>query len=859
MAAAERPDQIFEDDPPALRTALAMLKAGLRPVPIHPGKKRPIGEGWGLRKHTAASLRAEWERNPEAGVGILLGDDGDGGGVIDFEVDDAELARDVLPRIFPSGLPDTLRFVSNLGPHYLLRYDPRLAAYGQTIIKGWIEDGEVKGNGNYLGVEFRIGTIDPASPVQEQTVVPPTPRTDGTPRQWVGPGETLLIPEAAFDDLGRILPIPESVFDDLDRYATTSGLACDPPEPALDPPKPTRSRGTVAKAPSPQWDAEAVKRAILPGALDLVKGWGLEITGKKETAKGFIACRAFDRTDNDPSAGFNVRTGVYTDRKTGTDLSIFDLAVALRIYLDLQTAINSLGHQFKVPPRPIIEGSDGFEGTSYLSSSRNGHVPDLHPWKPPRLKQSVAAEPFPLDVLPLSLGDLCREGANAVQCPADYFGAASLAFAGGVIGLSVNLMVKGHYQESPNLYLAIVGPPGKKKSPVLKILGWPLYAIDRDLREAHQLEMKDYKEERRQYESAKKKGEAGEEPEQPIQVQLTLDDTTREAVAQVHSENPRGLVLVKDELTSLVASLDAYRAGKGDDKQFWLKVNSGSWVKVNRKGTKDALIIGRPCITIVGGLTPDMLPFIKSERDDGWLDRILFAYPEPIALSNWTNAVIPDGLLEEWSSAIRRLWARQMVKDDGGRLRPYFVQMEGGAIHLWEEWINAHRKEQSDPDFPKSLEGPWTKMEGFAARLALILSQLHQAYDPTDECPPRNVSPLDIWGARKLADYFKAHFRRAKVDLIGRLDIPDDCGAMLKWLRYSRRESFSERDAKLNFPGRFGTNPLALSDTAEWLVRRGCIRPKAIESKGVGRPHSLVYEVNPYLHGIDPNEDQEQN
>jgi hypothetical protein len=832
MVAAEK-SKVLPDDPPALKTALSLLTKDLWPIPIHPPGttigvlkdgspkiskgKEPIGDSWGLTKHTPETLRALFTAIPTANLGIKLGKEG---GVIDIEADgDPEIAKATLEALFGGEEIVTVGWSSTRGFHLLFRYDIRLERY-KAIIKGdWLP-----------GLEIRVGAIG-STGQQYQSVCPPSRSADGEPRRWNGHAEIGELPDTFFAYLDCHMP----------RVVA----------PKIPPPRILKFTGPI---PSGTWDKDDVLEAARPHFKDLATEWGVKFTGKIFDGS-WAECHAIDRPDRTPSAGLNLQSGVYHDFGTETPgLSFFNLGLSLGAFPDFPTAVNSLGSKLAVPPVKTNEGSDGSEGKRYKNSSSNGHLVEAPVWKPPRLKQDISAEPFPLDVLPTSLAEFCREGAAAVQCPVDYFGAASVAFAGAAIGLSVNLTVKAHYTEAPNLYLAIVGPPGKKKSPVLKILARPLYAIDREMREAYRVQMGEYEEERREFEVAKKKGDAGEAPDHPIQVQLTLDDTTREAVAQVHSENPRGLVLIKDELTSLVASLDAYRAGKGDDKQFWLKVNSGILVKVNRKGAKEPLIVPQPCVSIVGGLTPDMLPSIKSHGDDGWLDRILFAYPEPIASADWSDAVIPDGLLEDWSAAIRRLWSRPMTRDEDGHARPYFIHLDEGAINLWREWINGHRKEQGDPDFPKSLEGPWSKMEGFAARLALILSQLHQAYDPTDERLPRNVSPLDMWGARKLADYFKAHFRRAKVDLIARSDLPDDCMAIIKWLKHSGRSSFSERDAKLNFPRRFGSNPLAMSDAAEWLIRRGCVRLAQIEDKGIGRPHSPVYEVNPFLLGTDPND-----
>jgi hypothetical protein len=331
--------------------------------------------------------------------------------------------------------------------------------------------------------------------------------------------------------------------------------------------------------------------------------------------------------------------------------------------------------------------------------------------------------------------------------------------------------------------------------------------------------------------------------------QLTIDDTTREAVAQDLSVNRRGLVLIKDELTSWVAALDAYRAGKGDDKQFWLKVNSNAPVKVNRKGkSNEPLIVAHPFVTIVGGLTPAMLPTIKSSGDDGWIDRILFCYPEPREAEDWSEDEVPQELLDDWSSAVRFLHSLAMVREENNRLRPYVIGMTDHARDVWRAWVNRHRAETRDLDFFSALKGPWSKLEGFCGRMALILTLLHHAYSPDRPGYIPEVDALNMAGATRLADYFKAHFRRARVELTRQADgtPPDDAHAIIRWVRHGGRAEFSVRDLKLNFERRFARNQVAMEDALGWLERHDCIRGLDLEKK-VGRPHSEVYQVNPNL------------
>lgn len=458
-------------------------------------------------------------------------------------------------------------------------------------------------------------------------------------------------------------------------------------------------------------------------------------------------------------------------------------------------------------------------------------------WSPPRLNPVPEVPPFPLEVLPVRLAELCREASMSFSCPVDYFAAAAVALAGGVIGQSVALAIKRQWVENPNLYLAIVGAPGTRKTPALKLMARPLYRIDRQLRQI-------YLDEKKEWEENGKEGAA------PVPGHLTIDDTTAEALALAHSENPRGLVVILDELSAWVAGLNAYRQGKGSDKQFWLKLNSGSSVKVTRKNNRESLIIPYPCVTVVGGLTPGMLPAIREGKaDDGWLDRILFAYPKPVEFEVWQEHEVDPVLIDDWSFAIERLWACRPQVDPDGHQRPRLVPLSDAARSVWIDWYNRHKREQRDINFDASLRGPWSKLEGFCGRLALIVSLLHQAYDPT--IPHFNPGPLDelaVWGATQLVDYFKDHFRQARFDLTRKEEVPDDAQAMLKWFRACEIRGFSRRDARRNFERRFGQDEEALEEALRWLIVHHCVRPRTDpRPEGPGRARSGDFLVNPAL------------
>jgi hypothetical protein len=274
-------------------------------------------------------------------------------------------------------------------------------------------------------------------------------------------------------------------------------------------------------------------------------------------------------------------------------------------------------------------------------------------------------------------------------------------------------------------------------------------------------------------------------------------------------------------------------------------------VTVDRKNQQDRgpIHIPHPFLAVVGAMTPDMLCELSDakNRDDGFTDRLLFSLPEPVRI-RWNNGVIPPEAVEGWNQAVRRLWGRAMYLDDKGRHRPFFVHFTPEALAEYAAWFDSHCEETEQIDFPKHLEGPWSKMRAYCARLALILDRLDRVYDPTGDDRPPEVSLHATRGAIRLINYFKNHCRRVRALLRGVSEENADARAILKWVSTSDRATFSERDARRNFPGRFGDDGPELGRALAWLRGRSCIRLMPLPKKqGSGRPKSPVYEVNPAL------------
>jgi hypothetical protein len=376
---------------------------------------------------------------------------------------------------------------------------------------------------------------------------------------------------------------------------------------------------------------------------------------------------------------------------------------------------------------------------------------EVRPVPPPALA------PFPVHVLPASMRGLITSGARAMEVPAEFVAVPLLVLAGTAIGNAWEMEIKGGWREGPNLYAAIVGDPGAKKTPALKLALKAIHQIQARLYGEYRAAKAAYDDEMALWEKAPKK-ERGAPPEQPKFSHVWTSDSTTEALAEMLS-GAKGLVLFRDELVGWVKSMDAYRSGgKGADRQHYLSMWSRSPIKIDRKSRPDPVIVDRPCLSVVGGIQPDVLPDLveHASRDDGFIDRLLFAYPD-IGPDRWTDA----GVDEAAQAAVERLFSDLYdltgAETPDGDVLPRVARLETEARTLWREWYDENAEEHRDEKLPSSLKGTWAKLPSQLARLALILHIGH-AVDAAQAVRPM-VSAETLAEAIVLVDYFKTHTR----------------------------------------------------------------------------------------------------
>ena len=377
-----------------------------------------------------------------------------------------------------------------------------------------------------------------------------------------------------------------------------------------------------------------------------------------------------------------------------------------------------------------LEGATFFEpGRSSEVLSQAVHLPDSVPIIPnssfrPALPQ---APEFPVGAMPSACRPLIAEVENALGCAPELVALPMLAVLSSAIGTSRIVEVKGGWREWAALFVAVVASPGAMKTPAAKVARKHAFARQRDLGRTYSEEKEEWKRELREWEvqrrDAQKAGEpAPEEPEAPTMSRSVASDTTVEALVSILEDNPRGLLLHKDELAGWVRGMDQYKGGKGSDRQHWLSFWSGDEVVVDRKSRQgEPIIVAKPFVSLFGGIQPSMLGELGAGAEDGLMDRFLFCYPAPRHI-RFTEDEVSEEAEEEYAALYGKLADLRLATDEHGDPNPRPLRLTRKARDLFAANVDSLGAEVLKPGFPSRLEGVWSKLRGYLARLSLVLA-----------------------------------------------------------------------------------------------------------------------------------------
>ena len=312
-------------------------------------------------------------------------------------------------------------------------------------------------------------------------------------------------------------------------------------------------------------------------------------------------------------------------------------------------------------------------------------------------------EPFCQELLPLALRPLVSDIAERMQVPVDYPAVAVVLCLAGVVNRRAVIQPKVNdigWIVVPNLWGGIVAPPGFMKSPVIQAATRPLNQIQSAWRREHAEALLRYEQEneefelrhaawKEQYKRSSKSGKQAPErptdkPVMPKSRRLIVNDATFEALHQTMSENPAGILVIRDELTGWWSTLD--RSGREGERAFSLQAwNGDTGHTIDRIG-RGTIHVDACCMSMIGGIQPGRLRsyLVDAIQDgpgnDGLIQRFqLLVWPD--TAPEWVYLDrMPNEAAEERAAMIFRSLL-ELDEDNPARFR-----FEPAAQELFIEW-----------------------------------------------------------------------------------------------------------------------------------------------------------------------------
>ncbi|MDD5571212.1 MAG: DUF3987 domain-containing protein, partial [Bacteroidales bacterium] len=355
---------------------------------------------------------------------------------------------------------------------------------------------------------------------------------------------------------------------------------------------------------------------------------------------------------------------------------------------------------------------------------------------------------FPIEIFPPVVQQYIREVSQSMNCPPDYVAAAILISVAVIIGNSHVAVVKKGWIEKCILYLIAIGLTGKKKTPAMRKGMEILIEIQKKLKVNYESEKQQYDLNPQEY-----KAEATEQgkPVPPKLKQILTTDATIEALAQLLLENPNGILLFREEIIALIKALNQYKGGRGDELEKYLILYNGLQLIINRV-SKPPIQIDNPFLCIFGGIQDDLLSRFSRIDENGFKDRFLFVFPDPIRLEH-TDDEISDQALENYLKFMQSI--HDCIKEQSASKKILKeVKFSKDAYGRWAVWHKEHIDEMNDPWIPYYLLGAWIKIEAYLIRFSLICEIMRGNGTATE------ISPESVESAIKLVDYFKSHARK---------------------------------------------------------------------------------------------------
>jgi putative DNA primase/helicase len=470
---------------------------------------------------------------------------------------------------------------------------------------------------------------------------------------------------------------------------------------------------------------------------------------------------------------------------------------------------------------------------------------------------------FDFALLPATLRPWAEDICERVQCPGDYVGVSIMAAAGSLIGRRVGMrpQERTDWTVFPNQWAILVGRPGLLKSPAMETALAPLKRLQAKAAEEFEVVLAEYD---RSAAAAKLRSDAAmgaarkrlakdptatineddlavAMPEQPALTRYLVNDSTAQALAELLRQNPNGLLIHRDEMVSLLASLD--REDNAEARGFYLTGWAGdSSCIVDRIGRGMNLHVPAVCLSLLGSTQPGRLSSYLASAvrggsgDDGLMQRFgLLVWPDVPKtwrdVDRWPNSEAR----QEAFRVFERL-ATLEAPSIGAQQDEYadvpYLRFGPEALEEFRIWREALEVRLRSGDLHPAMESHLAKYRKLVPGLALIL---HLASGGSGPIRPEPTLQALAW-----AEYLETHAMRAYASVTSANTLA--ARALLKKIQTGAiGREFSARDVYRQGWAYLGDRE-ATEAALKMLVEHDFLRSQLQETGG---RTALIYSVNP--------------
>jgi len=386
------------------------------------------------------------------------------------------------------------------------------------------------------------------------------------------------------------------------------------------------------------------------------------------------------------------------------------------------------------------------------------------------------------------------------------------------------------------------------KTPALQAALKPLQYLEEKAASDYKFEYSEYIKAKKIFDKEMSEFKSGKstafpiEPEKPIKKRLIVNDITYQALGEIISDNPQGVLALADELTGLLQSLDT--PGQEAARGFYLSGWGGNTSYTFDRVTRGTITLNRFLLSVFGGFQPDRIKtYVRSaqsgnSKNDGLLQRFqLLVWPDLDDEYTLIDRLPDRTAIQAMEQAVIRL--RKVSTEPIPGLIPnrngvQVLNFDGEAQAMFNSWYADNEKMLRQGKLDPSEQSHFAKYRSLIPGLALLFHLL-------DHNGPQ-VGIDSLSSAIKFSEYLKTHAKRIYGSVHG-LDATSARSLATNLIKGKLSDGFTQRTV-MHKGWKSLQNKFQVEMAVNTLVEYGWLSEHASENAG---RKTVVYRINPKI------------